>query len=131
MNSMNIEIRKYDSSCDYEALMTLIKSEGDEWKAYQSPIFREVLKNSITYVALVENELAGFSRSLSDFGIYFWVIDLLVHENLRGHKIGKMLIDYICINFPTKDVYIMSDADPYYEKLGYDKEGSIYIVKHD
>jgi len=35
------------------------------------------------------------------------------------------------VNFPGNTVYVMGDNYPYYEKLGYEKEGTIYIVKSE
>lgn len=126
---MNPEIRKYNSILDYEKLMNLIKSEGDEWKEYLNPIYIQALEKSICYVAVVGEEICGYSRSISDSGIFLWVIDLLVHKNHRGFSIGKKLMDCILNDFPDIDVYVMSDVDPYYEKLAYTKEGSIFKLK--
>jgi hypothetical protein len=38
-------------------------------------------------------------------------------------------MERVCRDFPNQPVYVMSDSDPYYEKLGYEREGSIFIVK--
>lgn len=126
---MNLKIRKYNPNLDYENLMQLIQSEGEEWKDYLAPTYRQALENAITYVALIDEELCGYSRSVSDSGIFVWVIDLLVDKNRRGMSIGKKLLECISTDYPGVDVYVMSDVDPYYEKLGYKKEGSIYKVK--
>ena len=109
--------------------MKLVQSEGEEWEEYLNPIYRKVLDNSITYVAFMEDELCGYSRSLSDSGLFIWVIDLLVNKNRRGLSIGKKLMECIITDFPDTDVFVMSDVDTYYEKLDYKKEGSIFKVK--
>ena len=126
---MNLKIRKYNSALDYENLMKLVQSEGEEWEEYLNPIYRKALDNSITYVALMEDELCGYSRSLSGSGLFIWVIDLLVNKNRRGLSIGKKLMECIITDFPDTDVFVMSDVDTYYEKLDYKKEGSIFKVK--
>ena len=126
---MNLKIRKYNPAVDYKNLMKLVQSEGEEWKDYLNPNYRKVLENSITYVALIEDELCGYSRSLSDSGLFVWVIDLLVNKNRRGLSIGKKLMECILTDFPDIDVFVMSDVDTYYDKLGYEKEGSIFKVK--
>lgn len=126
---MNLKIRKYNSALDYEGLMELVQSEGEEWKEYLNPIYRKALDNSITFVALIEDELCGYSRSLSDSGLFIWVVDLLVNKNRRGFSIGKKLMECILTDFPGVDVFVMSDVDAYYDKLGYEKEGSIFQVK--
>ena len=126
---MNIEIRKYDLSEDYEMVLELIKSEGEDWKDYQHPRYRVNLEQSITYVAYVDGVLCGYSRSMNDYGFSMWVIDLLVHKNYRGNSIGKKLLECIQFDFPNQDIFIMSDVDEYYKKLGYKKEGSIFKIE--
>jgi GNAT superfamily N-acetyltransferase len=54
---------------------------------------------------------------------------LLVRKSYRGRNIGKILMERVCRDFPGQTVYVMSDVDLYYEKLGYRREGSIFEVK--
>lgn len=126
---MNIQIRPYDPEHDYQPLMQLIQSEGEEWKDYLSPAYCKALDNSITYVALVDGELCGYSRSMNDSGLFVWVIDLLVDKRFRGHAIGKKLMECLLVDYPDIEVFVMSDVDAYYEKLGYEREGSIFRVR--
>ena len=91
--SMDIEIRAYDHSKDYETLIEIIRSEGEEWKDYLSTKYRKVLEQSITYVAFYDNKLCGYSRSIDDSGMHIWVVDLLVDIKYRGHSIGKKLME--------------------------------------
>ena len=109
--------------------MKLVESEGEEWEDYLDPIYRKALENSIVYVALIEKELCGYSRSINDSGLFIWVIDLLVSKKWRGLSIGKELMECILTDFPNIDLLVMSDVDQYYEKLSYKKEGSIFKVK--
>ena len=126
---MDVKIRKYDHTNDYNELLKLIKTEGEEWKDYFHPKYKLVLKMSITYVACVDEKLCGYSRSVNDFGLYIWVIDLLVNKQYRGHSIGKKLMECLISDFPNQDVFVMSDVDEYYKKLGYKKVGSIFKVE--
>ena len=125
---MNIEIRRYDSSKDYKQLLEIIRSEGEEWKDYLKPGYQVLLEKSITYVACNNTELCGFSRSIDDSGFYLWVIDLLVEKKYRGYSIGKKLMECLLTDYPNQDVFVMSDVDAYYQKLGYKKEGSLFKV---
>jgi ribosomal protein S18 acetylase RimI-like enzyme len=125
---MNIEIRKYNHAKDYTDLMNLIMSEGKDWKEYLDPKYQTSLNQSITYVALCNKKLCGYSRSMNDVGYYLWVLELLVHKEYRGHSIGKKLMDYLHTDYTNQEVLIMSDVDGYYQKLGYKKEGSIFKV---
>lgn len=126
---MNLKIRKYNPALDYENLMKLVESEGEEWADYLKPTYRKALESSITYVALFRGELCGYSRSLNDSGIFIWVIDLLVNKNRRGLSIGKKLMECLITDFPGVDVLVLSDVDTYYEKLDYKKVGSVYQIK--
>lgn len=38
-------------------------------------------------------------------------------------------MEWVCKNFPDQPVYVMSDVDQCYEKLGYRREGSIFEVR--
>lgn len=126
---MKIEIKKYDHSKEYTELLEILKSEGEEWKDYFDSKYQEVLKQSITYVAYADNELCGYSRSINDCGLYIWVIDLLVDNRFRGNSIGKKLMECLLTDYPGQEVFVMSDVDRYYEKLGYSKEGSIFKIE--
>ena len=126
---MNIKTRKYDHLKDYDELLEIIKSEGEEWKDYFDPKYEEVLEKSITYVAYSDKKLCGYSRSINDYGLYIWVIDLLVDKKYRGNSIGEKLMECLLADYPNQDVFVMSDIDEYYKKLGYRKEGSIFKVK--
>ena len=126
---MNIKIRKYDPLKDYDELLELIKSEGEEWKDYVDSKYEVALEKSITYVAYGDKKLCGYVRSINDYGLYIWVIDLLVDKKYRGNSIGKKLMEYLLTDYPNQTVFVMSDVDGYYKKLGYRKEGSIFKVE--
>jgi hypothetical protein len=54
----------------------------------------------------------------------FYVYDLLVRQDHRGQGFGKQLIDHVRLFY--EPVYVMSDVDRYYEKIGMSKIGSIF-----
>jgi len=126
-----MEIRKYNKE-DENNIMKIIEQEGEEWESYSGSNvqdkYKKALKNSITYVAYVGDELCGYSRSLDDNGFYIYVCDLLVSPKFRGGNIGRELMECIYEDHTDKIVYVMSDVDEYYEKQGYRKEGSVFEV---
>ncbi len=73
-----------------------------------------LLKQSSTYVAYSDTKLCGYSHSINNFGLYIWVIDLLVDKKYRGNSIGKKLMKCVLTDFPNQDVFVMSDVDEYY-----------------
>jgi len=127
-----ISIRRYVPE-DEEALFHLRKREGDEWKdTWQGEgrlKYQKALANSISYLLFEGSELCGYARCRDDDGFGFYVYDLLVDKKHRGKEYGRMLMEQACFDFPNDTIYVMSDVNPYYEKLGYKVEGTIFIVK--
>jgi GNAT superfamily N-acetyltransferase len=127
-----MEIRQYIKA-DESLLFDLLIDEGDEWRDYHGVVDRDkyikALESSITYIACDETLVCGYARCREDDGFGVYVYDLLVRKTHRGRQIGKSLMERVCQDFPDQPVYVMSDADPYYEKLGYRRKGSIFEVK--
>ena len=127
-----MEIRNY-SKADESSLFDLLVDEGDEWSDYHGVAGRDkyikALESSITFVAWDGLLVCGFVRCREDDGFGVYIYDLLVRRTHRGRQIGKSLMEWVCKNFPDRPVYVMSDVNQYYEKLGYRREGSIFEVR--
>lgn len=127
-----MKVKKYSKA--YESLLfDLIADEGDEWIDYHGSTGRDkyikALESSITYIACDENVVCGYARCREDDGFGVYVYDLLVRKSYRGKQIGKSLMERARRDFLDQPVYVMSDVDPYYERLGYRREGSLFEVK--
>lgn len=123
------EIVKY--SLQYEdELMDLIKEEGEDWAVYwkepNASLYRKSLEQSITYLALADGKVCGYSRSLQDT-LFVYVCDLLVNEKFRGNGLGRKLMECVQKEYSECPVYIMSGNDGYYQSIKCKKEGSIYL----
>ncbi|WP_054707854.1 GNAT family N-acetyltransferase [Bacillus sp. JCM 19041] len=122
-----MNIRTYTAS-DESSLFALLSSEGDEWKDYLTDDgatkFKRTLERSLTFVAYEGETLCGYSRSVVDGEFHIYVCDLLVHKQSRGKGIGKQLMECIYEDYPEHTVFVLSDVDDYYQKLGYEKEGT-------
>ena len=127
-----MEIKKY-SKADESLLFDLLVDEGEEWSDYHGAAgrdkYKKALESSITYIAYDENLVCGYVRCREDDGFGVYIYDLLVRKTHRGRQIGKSLMERVCQDYPDQPVYVMSDVDPYYEKLGYRREGSIFEVE--
>ena len=127
-----MKIRAYNKKKDEDKLIKMIEAEGKEWTCYSdssvSDKYRLALENSITYVAYEGDCLCGYSRSINDCGFYIYVCDLLVSPKYRGRNIGIDLMECLYPDYPDHIVYVFSDVDEYYKKLGFKREGSIYEV---
>ena len=125
------EIKKYERKYEDE-LMELIKAEGEDWAVYyeepNASQYRKSFEQSITYIALADGKVCGYSRSLKDT-LFIYVCDLLVNEKYRGNGLGEKLMNCLKQEYPDYPVYIMSGNDEYYKKIQCRKEGSIYLLK--
>ncbi|NLB37255.1 MAG: GNAT family N-acetyltransferase [Clostridiales bacterium] len=130
-----MEIRPYNKNKDEGKLMKLLENEGDEWSCYWAKEvcekYKAALALSITFVAYEGDVLCGYSRSLDDCGFYIYVCDLLVMPQFRGRNIGRKLMECIYDKYPDCIVYVMSDVDAYYKKLGYRQGGSVFEVHNN
>ena len=111
--------------------MLMIKAE-EGWDYADDKMaerYKFALSNSITFVAYQNEVLCGYSRSLDDCGLYIYVCDLLVKPACRGNEIGRKLMECLIDEYPEQTVYVMSDVDDYYEKIGFKKIGSVFEVK--
>lgn len=120
-------IFRYDKPHESE-LIALLKSEPD-WNSFTGPdsinAFKNALLTSETYVYKIESKICGYLRALVDeFGIY--VSELYISPSHRKNGYGKELLKMIKQKHPNQEVYVLSDEDPYYERLGYKRVGSIF-----
>ncbi len=126
-----MDIKRYEPK-DEAALFDLLRSEGEAWAGYFSPAtmeqYKAALQNSITYVLYVSNTLCGYIRVRDDDGFGIYIYDLLVNQNHRGKEYGRLVMEQVCRDFPGNTIYVMSDVDGYYEKLGYRREGTVFEV---
>ena len=127
----HLEIRKYEEHVDYDNLIELLRSEQNwDWFLGKAVIgkHKKSLKESITYVACIDDQVIGYTRSLEDIESYIYVCELLVRKEFRGRSMGKDLLERLVLDYPDHEVLVMSDEDSYYKKLGYAVEGSIFKV---
>ena len=127
-----IVIRRYETK-DEKLLFTLLENEGEEWQDYwkgnNKLKYKKALSTCINYLLFNNDELCGYVRCRDDDGYGIYILDLLVDKKQRGKEYGRFLMEQVCIDFPNDIVYVTSGVDPYYEKLGYEKEGTIYQIK--
>ncbi len=127
-----MDIRLY-SVQDEMKMRELLFSEGEDWSCYSADAafekYKQALQSSLVYVAYEGDTLCGYVRCRNDDGFGIYVYDLLVKKPYRGRSLGRLLMERVCADFPSDTVYVMSGVDAYYEKLGYPREGSIFMVR--
>lgn len=124
-------VRKYQVK-DEGALFTLLKHEGKEWRDYWHARghvnYLKVLSSSTVYVLCTNGSLCGYIRCKDDGGFGLYVYDLLIDKDYRNKGYGRLLLEHAHAQYSGNNVYILSDADLYYEKLGYEKVGSVFSI---
>ena len=118
---------RYDKTYESE-LIALLKKEP-EWNSFTGTgtidIFKSALLSSQTYICKSQSQVCGYLRALVDgFGIY--VSELYVAPAFRNNGYGKELLRDLKEDHEGQDVYVLSDEDLYYEKLGYKRVGSVF-----
>jgi ribosomal protein S18 acetylase RimI-like enzyme len=113
------------------ALISSIENDPD-WRAFVSQgtvdKYKKSLRESITYVCYEEGAFVGYLRALHDDGFAVYISELFVVPEWRNRTIGRMLLTKVRAGFSGLRVYVLSDEDAYYEKLGYGKVGSVFEV---
>jgi ribosomal protein S18 acetylase RimI-like enzyme len=120
-------ILKYQEKHELELLALL--GEEPDWSSFLSidaiDTFKEALRESEAFVCKSHGSICGYLRALVDgFGIY--VSELYVAPKFRGNGFGEKLLAKVKQEHPNQDVYVFSDEDLYYEKLGYKRVGSVF-----
>ncbi|NIA72348.1 GNAT family N-acetyltransferase [Pelagibius litoralis] len=122
---------RYDKTYESE-LIALLKKEP-EWNSFTRTgaidVFKSALLSSQTYICKSQSEVCGYIRALVDgFGIY--VSELYVAPAFRNNGYGKELLKELLKELkqdhPDQVVYVLSDEDLYYEKIGCKRVGSVF-----
>jgi ribosomal protein S18 acetylase RimI-like enzyme len=124
-----VQIRRY-TPADEPGLYDLIRSEGNEWRGYWSrwTAYVQALDRCEVFVAVDAAEVCGYVRCIEDPGFGLHVIDLLVAQQQRGQRVGRLLLETAAGQFSGVPTYVHSDVDPYYAKQGYRRVGSLFQV---
>ena len=127
---MSIEIFRYKREHE-DAVISAIK-EDPGWAMFTNEKaidnYKKRLRESITYVCYENGAFGGYLRALMDDGFAIYVSEIFVVPERRNRTIGRTLIAKVKEDFRNLTVYALSDEDAYYEKLGYERIGSVYEI---
>ena len=122
-----MKIAKYQPQ--HESKLVSLLTEDPDWESFVTTAnlekFRQALHCSDTYVLLNDTAVYGYVRAVVDaFGVY--VSELYVCPSRRHSGYGRALLNRVKCENRDSDVYVLSDEDKYYQKLGCDRVGSIF-----
>jgi N-acetylglutamate synthase-like GNAT family acetyltransferase len=109
---------------DIEKIVKLV--QGSYWaNTREEDVIRESVKNSTCFAALKNGKMVGFARVVSDYATMYYLCDVLVDEDERGHGIGKKLVETITEDdrfSNLRGMLLTKDAHGLYEKYGFKME---------
>ncbi|GEN53488.1 GNAT family N-acetyltransferase [Halobacillus faecis] len=116
-----IQIRTFLEK-DFDAVQQLNEKEG--WSGLVErgeETLCSWLNSEPALVAIVDGELAGFLRGLTDGSITLYVCDLLVKESFRNQGIAEKLIQTAHECYPSTRVEMLAStkSSGYYANQGY------------
>lgn len=121
---------------EYKIENTITAKEYNElrnsvgWESKDENIIETALKNSVVVKKLTLNKQAiGMARAIGD-GLYYLIVDVVVHNEYQGKGIGKLLIEEI-VKFvedrtevgqkASINLISMKGKEEFYEKCGFRK----------
>lgn len=112
-------------SINFDKIVELYDSVG--WSTYtDSPVLlEEAFKNStLVLIAMIESEVIGLSRSVSDNISIHYLQDILVSPNYQKKGIGRKLLSSALDHFDQVRTHMILTDDEeaqlkFYESLGY------------
>ena len=123
-----MEILKYRPEHE-QALLSALRNDPD-WDMFTNDDaignYKSSLRQGVTYVCLENGEFCGYVRALLDDGFAVYVSELYVVPKCRNRKIGRSLLEQVEVDFTDLTVYVLSDEDAYYEKIGCKQIGTVF-----
>lgn len=114
---------------EYETALFEVLTVDPDWHSFDSAAYRSALLNSPAFIAMKENHCCGYIRAIDDHGLGLYISELYVIPPERNKKIGERLLYTMIGTFPRRDIYVLSDEDGYYLKKGFERAGSVFILR--
>lgn len=96
-------------------------------------IQKSMLKSDCYGAFLIDNnQQIGFARIVTDDATFFWLCDVVVDEDYRGHGVGKKLMETIHQEpkyQPLAGMLGTLDAHGLYEKIGFARSGDERLMR--
>jgi GNAT superfamily N-acetyltransferase len=85
-------------------------------------IIEKSIANSVCFGVYHNDIQIGFARCVTDYATVYWLADVIINDDFRGHGIGKALTDTV-VNYEMFNgcfgVLATRDAHGLYEQYGF------------
>jgi ribosomal protein S18 acetylase RimI-like enzyme len=111
------------SRIDFEKLSSFLLKESYWAQSRTIEQLKSALENSRCYCLIENDEMLGFARVITDFGVFAYLADVYIEKEYRGKGYGKMLMEEI-INDPKLSLisrWMLGtlDAHELYQQYGF------------
>lgn len=104
---------------------------GSYW-ANQRPIetIKKSIQNSVCYGIYQEDKQVGFARVVTDWATIYYLADVFIDEEHRGHGLGKELVGLIVGQYEgIMGLLGTLDAHGLYEQFGFRRNADRFMNK--
>lgn len=91
------------SSIDLDKLTHFLQKDSYWARSRTREQIEIATKNSLCFTVLENDEMIGFARILTDYGVFAYLADVYIDEAYRGKGYGKLLIKEI-LNHPDLQI---------------------------
>lgn len=115
---------RISKSEDTVQIFNLYRAES--WQSFSMKVVESLLEKS-DYLVIEENgEIIGFVRYLTDNILTTFIAELVIKSDCRKQGFGTQLIDVVQKRHPHTRLELISEADTFYEAIGFRKVGTGY-----
>ena len=115
---------RFAGSEDMVSLSKLYQSQG--WGSFTEERIVHLLESS-HYMLIEENGvIIAFLRYLTDDVLTTFIAEILVDKAFRGQGLGRLLVEEIMNLHPKTRLELISEADDFYDHLGFRNVGKGY-----
>lgn len=127
------EIRQADPATDFPGILGVYA--GNKWSHARDPerLRTAVERADLALVAVQDDQVVGFVRTMSDGAFAVYIADILVLPDHQGQGIGRSLLAGVLDHYPLDmfhhQVLIAErDADGFYRRMGMSAVGSFGLT---
>jgi ribosomal protein S18 acetylase RimI-like enzyme len=135
------EIRQADPATDFPGILGVYA--GNKWSHARAPerLRIAVERADLALVAVQDDEVVGFVRTMSDGAFAVYIADILVLPKHQGQGIGRNLLAAVLDHYPLETFHHQvliaeRDAEGFYRRMGMTAVGAFGLTafirtKHD
>ena len=127
------EIRQADPATDFPGILAVYA--GNNWSHARDPerLRTAVERADLALVAVQDDQVVGFVRTMSDGAFAVYIADILVLPDNQGQGIGRSLLAGVLDHYPLETFHHQvlideRDADGFYRRMGMSAVGAFGLT---